>query len=105
MGSRLKLCIEQKAKQPLGVIMTDSNSLINQLFRWENPHSRRFYVCFLHKDLLNDIILTIVNGGLNSRRGRVRHHLCESVSSGERLIERIHHRRLQRGYEAVQTST
>jgi len=81
--------------------MTEYGKALNQLIRWENPQTRRYYVCYLHEDMLGDIILTMVNGGIDSYRGRVRHQLCESTMEGSQLINSIHQRRQQRGYSLI----
>jgi hypothetical protein len=68
-------------------------------YRWEHPENKRFYRVILSRDLLNDLVLTKVWGGMNSSSGKVTHVPCLSLEIAKALIEQIAKTRKQRGYE------
>lgn len=69
------------------------------MIKFENKMNGRFYYLKVERDLLNDWVLTIINGGHFSRR--VSHFGFNNLDIINRHIERITKRRLKRGYEIV----
>lgn len=69
------------------------------MLKFENPSNGRYYYLETHRDLLNDLVLTITRGGAHSRIVRHFGYNCETTLIRE--IERIKRIRLKRGYELV----
>lgn len=69
------------------------------MIKFENKENGRFYYLTLQKDILNDIVLTIIRGGNHiSVRRTVRFNSLESITQE---IQRLIKRRLARGYTLV----
>lgn len=69
------------------------------MIKFENKTNGRFYYLSIQKDLLNDIVLTIIRGGSNSRV--VRNICYDSMESIMKELQRLMKRRLKRGYTLV----
>jgi predicted DNA-binding WGR domain protein len=67
--------------------------------RWER-HTR-YYEAYLHQDLWGNWVLTRIWGGRGQATGQVRHQPCPSYAAGIAALERVGHRRRQRGYTPV----
>lgn len=67
--------------------------------RWETD--TRYMQAHLQQDLLGDWVLLIANGGLNSRRGRLRTVVLASRAAAEPYLAALHKRRIQHGYRLV----
>jgi hypothetical protein len=68
-------------------------------YRWEHTEKKRFYRIILAKDLLNDLVLTKVWGGISNASGKITHTPCPSLDIAKLLIANIAKTRKQRGYE------
>ena len=71
------------------------------LLRWERHSDKRYYVAFLCWDLLGDLVLTKVWGGIGKATGQQHNTHANTVADGLALIDMIIKRRRQRGYELV----
>lgn len=65
------------------------------MLKFENPANGRFYYIEINKDMY-DLVLRITFGGLNSVRHRV--HMCNSRETLDKEVERLHKKRIRRGY-------
>lgn len=72
-------------------------------YRWEHPLKKRFYFVCIHKDLFNDIVLTMVWGGINKANGRITNLPCKNYDEAFQLVEKIGSVRLKRGYIPCKT--
>lgn len=69
------------------------------MIKFENKDNGRFYYLSLQKDILNDLVLTIIRGGKHSRI--VRNIGYSSLETITDEIHRLTKRRLKRGYTLV----
>ena len=69
--------------------------------RWENLGSQRYYWCHLGKDMLNDWVLTVAFGGINSKLGAVKLHYCVTLDNGLQKIKDIAKQRHRSGYHLM----
>jgi predicted DNA-binding WGR domain protein len=73
--------------------------------RWENEARGRYYLVYLHRDLLGDWQLTRVWGRKGSALGQTRHDMVDSEQAGREMIKKIAIRRKQRGYRIREGNT
>ncbi len=66
------------------------------MVKFENKSNGRFYYLLVHKDMLNEWVLTIIRGGIHSRC--VRHFGYHCRIRIEKEIQRISKKRLKNGY-------
>jgi hypothetical protein len=71
------------------------------LLRWERHADKRYYLIMLYRDLLGDLVLTKVWGGIGKANGNQYHIPVTSESEGLALIDQVIKRRRQRGYDLV----
>ncbi len=64
--------------------------------RWES--ATRYYTAVLHRDLLDDWVLTVARGGRRNRLGRVEHKVVASREQGLAELEALDRKRTRRGY-------
>lgn len=69
------------------------------MIKFENKTNGRFYYLSIQKDILNDLVLTIVRGGKHHSVIRNIGYHCMDAITNE--IQRIIKRRLKRGYTLV----
>lgn len=69
--------------------------------RWENTITRRYYQCILEYDLFNELLLTIVYGGINSANGKIKKTYATSLQEATQRIDTLAKARYQRGYQIV----
>jgi len=69
------------------------------MIKFENPENGRYYYLVKEKDILNELVLTVIRGGRNVRVVRRMGFGCESLIQKE--IERISKKRIKRGYILV----
>jgi hypothetical protein len=69
------------------------------MIKFENKTNGRFYYLSLQKDILNDLVLTIIRGGRNSQRVLNVNYNCLDAITNE--LQRLIKRRLKRGYTLV----
>lgn len=69
------------------------------MIKFENPENGRFYYLNIHRDMLDDLVLSITFGGYNIVRTRV--VMCDSRENLHKTIERISKKRLRRGYVLI----
>jgi predicted DNA-binding WGR domain protein len=67
-------------------------------YRWEHPEKQRFYRVIVSKDLLGDLVLTKVWGGINQSSGKISHHPCSSQQIALTTIESLLKARAKKGY-------
>ncbi len=70
------------------------------MIKFENHLNGRYYYLYLHKDLFDDLVLTVVRGGKFNRIVRNHYFRCKKRALQE--IERISRIREKRGYRLVQ---
>ena len=68
-------------------------------WRWESP--TRYYLAWLHRDLLGDWVLSRWWGGLANRRGGQRHEPVASPTDAEIRLQDIAKTRLRHGYRLL----
>ena len=68
------------------------------LVKFDNPDNGRFYYLCTHRDLFNDLVLTVIRGGKNGSRVE-RHYGFKDLLSIYAEIKRISKIRLSHGYE------
>lgn len=66
---------------------------------FENRENGRFYYMKVGRDALNDLVLTVIRGGLRS--SVIRHFGFNCKHTLQREIDKLAKRRLQRGYSLV----
>lgn len=66
------------------------------MLKFENKSNGRFYYININKDMLNDLVLSVTYGGINTVRCRIL--LCGNLTSIHREILRLYKKRLKRGY-------
>jgi predicted DNA-binding WGR domain protein len=71
------------------------------LLRWERNTDNRYYLALLYRDLLGDLVLTKVWGGIGKATGQQHNTHVNTVEDGLALIDQIIRKRKQRGYELV----
>ena len=71
------------------------------LLRWERQSDNRYYLAFLYRDLLGDLILTKVWGGVGKPAGQQLHIPVKTESEGLRMIDEVIKRRWKSGYHLV----
>jgi hypothetical protein len=71
------------------------------LLRWERPSDKRYYLAMLYQDLLGDLVLTKVWGGVGKPAGQQLHIPINNESEGLAIIDQVIKRRRQRGYELI----
>lgn len=70
----------------------------DQVLRWENVSSRRYFVAHAHVDLLGDQVISCYWGGLQSRLGGVKHLTLASSDAVQGCLYSIDTKRRKRGY-------
>jgi hypothetical protein len=66
--------------------------------RFENPETKRYYLCIISRDLFNDWILTKIWGCIGQGGGRVMNVPCGSLARAEELAQDIAKARIRLGY-------
>jgi len=69
--------------------------------RWERQSDKRYYLALLYRDLLGDLVLTKVWGGIGKPTGQQQNVHVKTKAEGLSLIDQVLKRRTQRGYELV----
>lgn len=69
------------------------------MLKFENPNNGRYYYIFKERDLLNDLVLTVIRGGNNTHVRRSIGFDCELAIHKE--ICRLSKKRIKRGYILV----
>lgn len=71
------------------------------VLRWEarTDESKRYYRVVLQRDLLGDLILMRVWGGIGRASGQLRQTIVNSVEDGFKKIDTIIKQLIKRGYE------
>jgi len=69
------------------------------MIKFENKNNGRFYYVYVSQDMLNDLVIRIVFGGVGVSRDRI--IFCGNRKDIQKEIERITKRRLSRGYSIV----
>lgn len=69
------------------------------MIKFENKENGRFYYLSTARDMLNDLVLTVIRGGANARVVRHFGYSCQDTLRKE--IERISRIRIKRGYQIV----
>lgn len=77
--------------------------MISQHF-WLNRKLGRYYKIFVHKDMLNDLILTCVWGSMNSNLGNYSHTLIKNLDEAKEFIVIMEKKRFKRGYQLIKAS-
>lgn len=72
-----------------------------KVYRWLNREKFRYYTIIVHKDMLNDTVLTYSWGGCSSRRGNHKHLTVQTEEEVEEHISAMMKRRKSRGYELM----
>lgn len=90
----MKVFVEKQMK-------TELKSFEYYYQRWESTATQRYYLCYIARDLLNDWVLTLAYGGLNSKLGSVTHQYCSSIGEALKKIEVIAKKRQRRGYALI----
>jgi hypothetical protein len=67
--------------------------------RWESE--TRYYTVVLHRDLLEDWVLTIAHGGRGNRLGALMHRAVTSKEAGLEEMKAISKTRKKHGYALV----
>ncbi len=68
---------------------------------WTNTKKNRYYKIRVHKDMLNDTVLTFTWGGKNNRKGNHKHLVVSSEQEIEKQISEMMKRRCNRGYDFI----
>ena len=71
------------------------------MIKFENPTNGRYYYLQIDRDILNDLVLTIIRGGSRSNSRVVRHFGYKCPLTIQREIQRICKVRLRHGYVDV----
>lgn len=69
--------------------------------RWEHPIKKRYYKIYLSRDLLGDLVVTRVWGGINNANGKISHYCCSSHEDAQKIIKKIAHTRSRHGYVII----
>lgn len=69
------------------------------MIKFENQQNGRYYYLSVHKDLLNDWVLSVIRGGRHSRVVRHFGYGCRMALQKE--LDRLSKRRIKRGYTLV----
>lgn len=69
------------------------------MLKFENKANGRYYYVIVKRDILNDLVLTIIRGSCKQRREFSRGGF--NADDMQQEIKRITKRRLQRGYEII----
>jgi len=69
--------------------------------RWEHRSKQRYYEAHLGTDLMEDIVLTKVWGGIGKRNGRIIHVAYAAPAQALQALQKIIHLREKRGYTLV----
>lgn len=69
--------------------------------KWLNTKNGRYYKIILQKDMLNDLIMTCIWGGSNSKLGNYSHTVVNSIKDAKKFISNMDARRTKRGYQRV----
>ena len=67
---------------------------------YRNPVKRRYYLLWLHQDLLGDWCVMRQWGSMDSHRGRMTQQPVDTEQAGKQTLDREDGRRIQRGYVA-----
>lgn len=70
------------------------------MIKFENKTNGRFYYLVSNTDILNDLVLTVIRGGIHSRV--VRHYGFNNRIAIQKEIDRITRIRIRRGYTLVE---
>jgi predicted DNA-binding WGR domain protein len=70
-------------------------------YYWINQEKARYYKIILHRDILNDWILTCAWGSKNSRLGNHSHTKINNKNDAELFIKNMIIKRKKRGYELM----
>jgi predicted DNA-binding WGR domain protein len=65
---------------------------------WINEEKSRYYKIILQKDMLGDLILTSVWGGIYSNLGNYKHTLFYNINDADNFINQMMTHRSKRGY-------
>lgn len=70
-------------------------------YYWFNQKNQRYYKILVHKDMLNDIVLTFTWGGKHSRKGNHKHVVVSSQQEVQQQVNSMMKRRCNRGYDFI----
>lgn len=71
------------------------------MIKFENKSNGRYYYLYIQRDMLNDVVLTVVRGGRNVRVARNVSILYDNRDSLSDEIARLSKRRIKRGYHLI----
>lgn len=67
-------------------------------YHWLNREKQRYYKIIVHKDMLDDWVVTSIWGGINSRLGNYKHMVMNDSDKIKKFISDMNTRRARRGY-------
>jgi predicted DNA-binding WGR domain protein len=74
---------------------------MRRVYYWLNKEKFRYYTIIVHKDMLNDMVLTYSWGGCNSNRSGKKNIRVTSDEEAEKKISCMMKRRSKRGYQLI----